>query len=78
MEKGIKVTRIDHKNCFFFGSHTFVTKEGIPVGINISDSLLLKDMYFTADKPVCFVWFKYVKQTDHMRPFFDFVMSPLS
>ena len=60
-----------------YADRLYYTKEGIPVGINISDSPLLQDMYFTADKPVCFVWFKYVKQTDHMRPFFDYVMNTL-
>ena len=53
------------------------TKDGIPVGIDISDSTLLKDMYFSSDKTVCFVWFNFVKKTDNMRPFFDFVMNTL-
>lgn len=53
------------------------TKSGVPVGIDISDSPLLAQMCLTADKPVCFCWFKYTKQTDHMRPFFDFLMSSL-
>ena len=53
------------------------TKSGIPVGIDISDSPLLAEMCFTADKPVCFAWFNYVEKTDHMRPFFDFLMSTL-
>lgn len=53
------------------------TNDGIPVGIDITDSTLLKDMYFSSDKPVCFVWFNFVKKTDNMRPFFDFVMNTL-
>lgn len=53
------------------------TKTGIPVAINISDSPLLAEMCFTADKPVCFAWFGYIQQKEHMRPFFDFVMSTL-
>ena len=53
------------------------TKSGVPVGIDISDSPLLAQMCFTADKPVCFAWFNYVEQKEHMRPFFDFLMSTL-
>lgn len=53
------------------------TIDGIPVAIDISDSPLLADMCFTADKPVCFAWFAYVKKTENMRPFFDFLMSTL-
>lgn len=53
------------------------TKTGIPVGIDISDSPLLAEMCLTADKPVSFAWFNYTKQTDHMRPFFDYLMSTL-
>jgi hypothetical protein len=53
------------------------TNSGIPVAIDVSDSPLLAEMYLTADKPVCFAWFNYTKQTDRMRPFFDFLMSTL-
>ena len=53
------------------------TKSGIPVGIDITDSPLLAEMCFTADQPVCFAWFNYVEQKDHMRPFFDYLMSSL-
>lgn len=53
------------------------TQSGIPVGIDITDSPLLAEMNFVADKPVCFIWFNYVKQTDNMRPFFDYLMSTL-
>ena len=53
------------------------TKTGIPVGIDISDSPLLAEMCLTADKPVSFAWFNYTKQIDHMRPFFDYLMSTL-
>lgn len=53
------------------------TQTGVPVALDISDSSLLAQMCFTADQPVCFSWFNYVKQTDHMRPFFDYLMSTL-
>lgn len=53
------------------------TRSGIPVAIDISDSTLLAEMCFTADKPVCFAWFNYIQQKDHMRPFFDFLLSTL-
>lgn len=53
------------------------TKSGVPVGIDISDSPLLSDMCLSADKPVCFGWFAFVEQKDHMRPFFDYLMSTL-
>ena len=61
-----------------YNDRLYYTKDGIPVGIDISDSTLLADMYFSSDQPVCFVWFNFVKKTDNMRPFFDFVMSTLS
>ena len=53
------------------------TKDGIPVGIDITDSTLLTDMYLSADKSVCFIWFNFVKKTENMRPFFDFVMNSI-
>ena len=60
-----------------YADRLYYTQSGIPVGIDITDSHMLAEMNFVADKPVCFVWFNYVKQTDHMRPFFDYVMSTL-
>ena len=53
------------------------TRDGTPVGFDITDSTLLAQMSFTADKPVCFAWFAYVEKTENMRPFFDFLLTTL-
>lgn len=53
------------------------TRDGVPIAIDITDSTLLAEMCLTADKPVCFSWFAYVKNQDRMRPFFDFLMTTL-
>lgn len=53
------------------------TQDGIPVGIDISDSPMLAEMYLSADQTVCFAWFAYVDEEEHMRPFFDYIMSTL-
>lgn len=60
-----------------YADRLYYSQDGVPVGIDISDSTLLADMCFSADQSVCFVWFNYVKETDRMRPFFDYVMNTL-
>ena len=51
--------------------------DGAPIAIDISGSEIISKMGIVAESPVCFAWFVYVEETEHMRPFFDFVLSTL-
>lgn len=61
-----------------YGDRLRYTQENVPIAIDVSDSKILANMNMVADAPVCFSWFAYVEDVDHMRPFFEFLMSTLS
>ena len=61
-----------------YGDRLRYTQENVPIAIDVSDSKILANMNMVADAPVCFSWFAYVEDVDHMRPFFEFLMRTLS
>ena len=75
----------------FLDLRTFLTEEelaqyadrlvyaagNVPVAIDLTGSEIIEKMGMVAESSVCFSWFAYVEEAEHMRPFFDFVMSTL-
>lgn len=51
------------------------TIEGIPVGVDVSDSHIIKNMGLSAADPIYLAWFTNSAQPEHFRPFFDYVMN---
>ena len=50
---------------------------GAPIAIDLTGSEIITKMGIAAESSLCFSWFAFVEETEHMRPFFDFVMSTL-
>lgn len=51
------------------------TSLGTPVGINVTDSHIIKNMGLSCTSDIYLCWFNNSERTDHFRPFFDYVMN---
>lgn len=50
---------------------------GVAVGMDISDSEMIRKMGLTATEPICLGFSSYPDNPDHLRPFFEFIEQTL-